>query len=180
MARKTAGPDDTAPKRRSRGFEPAARLVQRRVEAAGEKRGFGVARLLTHWDEVAGADLAAVTRPVRMGYGREGFGATLTLLVAPAHAPLVEMRKEALRQKVNALHGYNAISRIVLTQTAADGFADGAATFAHAPRPEPPAEPPRPTPEAEAMAARVQDGPLRAALATLAQNVFTRARTRKG
>jgi hypothetical protein len=180
VARKT-GSDDTMPARRTRGFEPASRLLQRRIEAAGAARGFGVARLLTHWDEVAGADLAAVTRPVRVGHGREGRGATLTVLVAPAHAPLVEMRKEALRSRINALHGYNAIAHIALTQTAAEGFGEGAAPFAHAPR-RPPPEPPSPAtaPEARALAEDVQDSALRTALAALAQNVFTRARKQKG
>jgi hypothetical protein len=104
-----------------RGFEPAFGLMARRCAHAGESRGFAVARLLTHWAEVAGEDLARITRPVKVGYGREGLGATLTAAGAAAPmAPMVEMQKERLRERVNAVYGYNAISRIVLTQTAAD------------------------------------------------------------
>jgi hypothetical protein len=160
-----------------RGFEPAGGLMARRIQKAGESRGFAVTRLLTHWPEVAGADLAAVTLPVKVGYGREGLGATLTLLVAPAHAPMVEMRKERLRERVNAVYGYNAIARIHLTQTAATGFAEGQAAFDHAPRADDtPRALPEPGPEARAVADGVADAGLRRALEQLAQNVLARKR----
>ena len=156
-----------------RGFEPAFGLMAREVRQAGEARGFAVAKLLTHWEEVAGKDLAAVTRPVKVGYGREGFGATLTLLVRGAAAPVVEMQKETLRERVNAVYGYNAIARILLTQTAATGFAEGQAQFAPAPKaPDPALEA-----EARARAEGVADEGLRAALERLGQNILTRRKT---
>ena len=68
--------------------------------------------MLTAWAEIAGEDIAAITRPVKIGYGREGMGATLTLLVAPAHAPMVQMDLPRLKDRVNAAYGYNAIARI--------------------------------------------------------------------
>lgn len=156
-----------------RGFEPAFGLMARDVRAAGETRGFAVARLLTHWEEVAGKDLAAVTRPVKVGYGREGMGATLTLLVRGAAAPVVEMQKEALRLRVNAVYGYNAIARILLTQTASTGFAEGQAQFTPAPKPAPLPDP-RLEAEAKAKAAGVADEGLRQALERLGQNILTR------
>lgn len=149
MARTPATP----PTRRQRGFEPTGGLLKQQIRSAGESRGFAVARLLTHWAEVAGADLGRITRPVKVGYGREGMGATLTLLTTGAMAPMVEMQKERLRERVNAVYGYAAISRILLTQTAATGFAEGQAEFTPAPKsrpnqtlsfwPKPPRPPPR-------------------------------------
>jgi hypothetical protein len=156
-----------------RGFEPAFGLMAREVRQAGEARGFAVAKLLTHWEEVAGKDLAAVTRPVKVGYGREGLGATLTLLVRGAAAPVVEMQKEALRARVNAVYGYNAIARILLTQTAATGFAEGQAQFTPAPKVPPPPDPALEA-EARAKAEGVADEGLRAALERLGQNILTR------
>ena len=100
-----------------------------------------MARLLTHWSEVAGEDLARVTRPVKIGYARDGFGATLTLLTTSAQAPMVQMQLPRLRERVNACYGYNAVSRIVLTQTAPSGFADGQASFSHAAPPVPAPDP---------------------------------------
>jgi hypothetical protein len=121
------------PDRRLRGFEPAAGLVRDQIRGAGEKRGFAVSRLLTHWDEIVGPDLGRITRPAKVGWGREGMGATLTLLVAPAAAPQVQMELPRIRDRVNATYGYAAIARIVLTQTAASGFAEGQTPFTAAP-----------------------------------------------
>lgn len=157
----------------TRGFKRTAALLQGQIRRAGESRGFAVARLLTHWTEIAGAEIAAVARPVKIGYGRGGFGATLTLLTTGPHAPMLEMQKETLRKKVNAVYGYNAISRVRITQTAPLGFAEGQAEFAPAPR----AAEPRPDPEVVAEASRVADGAqdteLRAALERLARNVLS-------
>ena len=164
--------------RRHKGFEPAARLVGERVRQAGESRGFAVSRLLTHWADVVGPEIAALARPVKMSYGRGGLGATLTLLSSGPNAPLVQMHLPRIREKVNACYGYNAVSRITVTQTAAQGFAEPATPFAHAPRP---AEPP---PEIRAAASRaaegVADAGLRSALEALAQNVLSRPDRQKG
>jgi hypothetical protein len=167
------------PDRRMRGFEPTAKLVKDPIRIAGEARGFAVSRLVTHWAEVAGEDLARITRPVKIGYGREGFGATLTLLVHAAQAPMVQMALPRLTERVNAVYGYAAISRIHLTQTAPQGFAEGQAEFIPAPK-----APPSPDPELLAKAARtaaaIGDPGLRAALENLAQNVLTRHKSEEG
>ena len=171
-------PNQTAkpPERRMRGFEPASGLLQQRIRAAGEKRGFAVTRLLTGWAEIVGEETARITRPVKIGYGREGMGATLTLLVSPAHAPMVQMDLPRLKDRVNAAYGYAAISRISLTLTAATGFAEGQATFAPAPKAAKVVDPALQA-EARAVAAPVHDETLRAALEALAQNILTRRKT---
>lgn len=164
--------------RRMRGFEAASGLLADRIRQAGEKRGFAVSRLLTHWAEVAGEDLARITRPVKVGYGREGFGATLTLLTSSAQAPMVQMQLPALRERVNACYGYAAIARIVLTQTAPTGFAEGQASFTPAPKPaRPPAADPALAARAAETARGVQDDGLRDALALLAQNILRKSKT---
>jgi hypothetical protein len=134
---------------------------------------------LTHWAEIAGEDMARITRPVKVGYGREGMGASLTLLTTGAVAPMVEMQKERLRERVNAAYGYAAISRILLTQTAASGFAEGQAEFTPAPKA---AAPPDPAVLAKAAetAAPVKDPDLRAALEAMAQNILTRRNSKEG
>jgi len=160
--------------RRGHGFQPAARLLQDRIRAAGESRGFAVTRLLTHWADIVGEELAQMARPLKVGYRRDGFGATLTLLTTGSAAPLVQMQLPAIREKVNACYGYNAISKITLTQTAPAGFSDGQTAFAHAPQ----ASTHRPDPELAARAAEVardvHDDDLRAALEALARNVLIR------
>ena len=168
-----------SPERRLRGFEAASGLLQARIRQVGEARGFAVTRLLTAWAEIAGEATAAVTRPVKIGYGREGMGASLTLLVSPAHAPMVQMDLPRLKDRVNAAYGYAAISRITLTQTAATGFAEGQAEFAPAPKPLPKAPDPAFKAEAAAVAAPVHDDALRAALEALAQNILTRRKSKE-
>lgn len=177
MARSLSTPK--TPSRRMRGFEPAFGLMTAPVRAAGEKRGFAVAKLLTHWTDVVGEDIARATRPVKIGYGREGFGATLTLLTTGAMAPMIEMQREQIRTRVNAIYGYNAISRVILTQTAAIGFAEGQAEFTPAPKA---ATPPDPAirAQASATAAPIHDAGLRAALESLAENILKKAKSKEG
>jgi len=163
---------DSKPKRRMRGFEPAAQLVAARVKNVGESRGFAVARLLTHWAEVVGPEIAAHSRPVRISHGK-GFGATLTLLVAGARAPLVQMQLEQIRDKVNACYGFNAVARIVLTQTAPTGFAEGQAEFTPAPRRAATPDPAR-IAQAEGIAEGFDNPALSAAMRQLALNILSR------
>ena len=155
------------PPRRSRGFRQASSLLASQIRHAAEGRGFAVARLLTHWAEVVGADVAARARPIKIGHSRGGMGATLTLLTIGPYAPLLEMQLPTIRDRVNACYGYNAISRVTLTQTAPTGFAEGQASFDYAPkaRPVPDAEARR---AAEALAADITDPALHAAVARLA------------
>lgn len=166
--------------RRMRGFEPAAGLLKDRLRSAGESRGFAVTRLLTQWTEIVGEDIAANAVPVKIGYGKGGLGATLTLLTTGARAPMLEMQKDRIREKVNACYGYAAIARVAITQTAAIGFAEGQVAFGGAP---PSAEPP-PDPLAVKAAVEaaqpIHDPGLRAALEALGQNVLTRSGKRKG
>ena len=169
--------DDSPPARRRRGFERTASLLTERIRTAGESRGFAVSRLLTHWAEIVGEETARAARPVEVKYGREGFGATLTLLTTGAQAPMLEMQKDRIREKVNACYGYSAISRIRLTQTAPTGFAEGRAQFDPAPRPKAPAPPaPQVQTAARAMAGPVGDDGLRAALEALGRNVLSRSK----
>lgn len=161
----------------TKGFTRSSTLLQERIRKASESRGFAESRLLTQWTEIVGLDIAAIARPVKVGYGRAGVGATLTLLTTGAHAPMLEMQKENLRTRVNGVYGYNAISRIAITQTAPTGFADGQASFQHraakaAPRPPDPEA----IAEARRMTAPVADAGLRTALEQLAQNVLSRSK----
>src|SRR5690606_35782909 len=153
MTEMKQGQSSVPPSRRMRGFENASNLLSERIRKAGEKRGFAVARLLTRWSEVVGEDMAARARPAQISYARDGFGATLTLLVRSADAPVVQMEIPRIKDRVNACYGYAAVSRIRLTQTAPSGFAEGQTPFAPAPAAAPP-----PAPETCARAAALSEG----------------------
>ena len=161
----------------TRGFKRTARVLGDQIRRAGESRGFAVSRVLTHWAEIAGKDIASIARPVEVSYGRGSFGATLTVLTTGAQAPMLEMQKETLRERVNAVYGYNAISRVRITQTAPTGFAEGQAQFA------PAAPQPAPVPEPDDIASvetavrPVADEGLRAALERLGRNVLIKSKS---
>ena len=164
-------------KRRFKGFQRTSTLLETRIRDAGAARGFAVTRLLTHWAEIVGPEASKVCRPVKVGYSKGGFGATLTVLTTSAQAPMLEMQLPQIRERVNACYGYSAISRIRLTQTAPTGFAEGQAVF------EPPAAPaakPAPAPELCAQAAKVaapvEDEGLRAALSQLGANILAKSK----
>jgi len=158
-----------------RGFERTSSLLKPRIRKAGEARGFAVTRLLTHWEEIAGPEVARMARPVEVSYGHNaGFGATLVLLTTGANAPMLEMQKEQIRERVNATYGYSAISRIRITQTAPTGFAEGQAQFARPPKKQQRAPDPETVAIAHEATEGVQDKTLRGALEALAQNVLSR------
>lgn len=164
------------PFKRSKGFRQTSALVETRVRTASEGRGFAVSRLLTRWEEVAGPDLAPLCRPLKVGYGRSSLGATLTVLTNGPSAPLLEMQKETLRTRVNACYGYNAISRIAITQTAPDGLSlEVTKPAREAPKPDAQA-----VAKAPGYAKGVGNDDLRQALEDLAANVLTRSARRAG
>lgn len=158
----------------TRGFKRTATLLSDQIRRAGESRGFAVSRLLTHWAEIVGSDIAQIARPVKVGYGRGGFGATLTVLTTGPQAAMLDMQREKLRDKVNAVYGFNAISRVHITQTAPTGFAEGQASFEPKPKAVSPEIAPEIVTEADNVSRDVNDEDLRAALERLGRNVLSR------
>jgi hypothetical protein len=169
-----AGPTIKGPEqRRRRGFERASTLVKGQLRAPAEKRGFAEARLLTHWEEIVGEDVAGIALPLKITYGR-GFGGTLVLLTTGAHAPVLEMRGTEIVERVNACYGYRAVVRVQVTQTAPTGFAEGQVAFRTAPRQdEPEADPERLSQVTQGLG-EIEDESLRAALEALARKVVAR------
>jgi hypothetical protein len=176
MPRKPTQSKAEPPRRRKRGFETAGALLAGALKAPAEKRGFGEAKLLTHWPEIVGEDLADIARPVKITYGR-GFGGTLVLLTTGANAPVLDMQKERIMERVNATYGYRAVAHVHITQTAPTGFAEGQVAF-RTPKAAP-APPPDPARLARAMEGveGIEDPGLKEALARLARNVLTPRQT---
>lgn len=161
------------PARRKRGFEAASKLVAAHLRGPLEKRGFSETKLITHWAEIVGEEIAAAAMPVKIRFSRGRLGATLVLLTTGGHAPVLAMQKESICDKVNACYGHLAISEIQITQTAPTGFAEGQVQFSARPKPAA-----APSPEilqaAHAAAAPIHDARLKEALERLARNVLTK------
>lgn len=165
-------PDTPKIPRRKRGFEATGDLLARDLNSPAEKRGFGEAKLLTHWPEIVGEDLAAIARPVKITYGR-GFGGTLVLLTTGANAPVLDMQKDRIIDRVNATYGYRAVAHVHITQTAPTGFAEGQVAF-RTPKTKPSPDPdPAKLARFLAGANDIEDQGLKDALSRLARNVLT-------
>ncbi len=150
--------------------------MQGKIRKVSEQRGFAVTRLLTHWADIVGEATADIATPVNVSYGRGGMGATLSVLTTGSHAPMLEMQKDQIRDKVNACYGYRAISRVRVTQTAPVGFKEGQVQFKASPKPDL-----SPSPEATAAATQMSDDvtspELRAALAQLGAKVLSKKKS---
>ena len=165
------GNHTTAQRRFGRGFTQAGGLVDSRIQKTGAARGFAQMRLLTHWEEIVGVEIARIAKPQKISYARQGFGAKLTLLAKPAHGPELQMQLPRIKERVNASYGYSAIADIRITQSGeAAGFAEPESDFAHD-HPAP-SLPPAKAEKLRADVADVQDETLRALLESLGTNIL--------
>ena len=64
----------------SHGFKQASALLKRSVQDVSSRRGFAQSRILTHWEDIVGQDIARIATPVKVSYAKGGLGATLVLL----------------------------------------------------------------------------------------------------
>ncbi len=158
-------------RRYARGFTQAGGLVGARIQKTGAARGFAQMRLLTHWEEIVGVEIARIAKPQKVSYARQGFGAKLTLLAKPAHAPELQMQLPRIKERVNASYGYSAIADIRITQSGeAMGFAEPESGFTHD-HPAP-SLPPAKAKKLRAEVSGVKDETLRALLESLGENIM--------
>ena len=99
------------------GFKKASVLLKKNIQQVSESRGFAQSRVLTHWSEIVGEEISSVSIPTKVSYKTDGLGATLTILTSGSSGPILEMQKEFIRTKINAVYGYNAVQKIKITQS---------------------------------------------------------------
>jgi hypothetical protein len=116
------------PRRRYR-FSQTGSLVAAQVRKVAESRGFAQMRLLTDWEEVVGAEVARLARPEKVGYARQGMGATLHVSCIPGAATEIQMMREMILERVNACYGYRAVTKLRIVQAAYGGFAEPKPTY---------------------------------------------------
>jgi hypothetical protein len=87
------------------------------TKAALGSRGFAEAGLLTHWAEIAGADLARGCQPDKLRFPKgERRDGTLTLRCLGALALEVQHQAPYLLERINGYFGYRAIARLQIVQ----------------------------------------------------------------
>ena len=106
---------------RPRGTGPKAigDLMPEIGRAAFRRFGFVQSSVVTRWPEIVGPTHARVCSPeaIRFPPGEKSEG-ILQLVVAPAHAPLIEQVLPEIIERVNRFFGYNAVARAKIRQGA--------------------------------------------------------------
>ena len=86
--------------------KPLADLVGRCVADAFKRQGFASCEIVTHWDDIVGAEIAAVAEPMRMQWVRsrdpdEAPPATLVLRVEGPAALEIQHMGGVILERVN-------------------------------------------------------------------------------
>ena len=104
---------------RARGgpARPIAELMPEIGRTAFRRFGFVQSSVVTRWPEIVGARHAHACAPesIRFPPGEKS-GGILQLVVAPAHAPLIQHVIPEIIERVNRFFGYQAVARVKLRQ----------------------------------------------------------------
>jgi hypothetical protein len=148
--------------------KPLSVLLSDVFSDAYAKQGFAARELVTRWADIAGAEIAAHSEPLKMQWPRPVEGqpqepATLILRVEGPMALEIQHSSDVILQRVNRFFGWSAVGRLALRQ----------APLSRRNRPAPPSRAPDPksvAKVAETLSA-VEDEELRAALARLGASI---------
>jgi len=151
-----------------KGFLRMSSAAKGMIRPALTKRGFSEPRILVEWDAVVGERIAALCRPVKLGYAsKQGMGGTLTVGALGASALEVQHLTPQIVERVNAHYGYRAIARIRLVQLGADALEE------HRNRGAVPQPRPEDVTRIRATVEPVSNEGLRGALERLGRNIAT-------
>jgi hypothetical protein len=103
------------------GAKPLADLIGGCVADAFRRQGFTSAEIVTHWNEIVGAQLAEIAEPIRMKWsparnGDQTVSATLVLRVEGPEAIEVQHLAATIIERVNGHVGWQAVGAIALRQ----------------------------------------------------------------
>jgi hypothetical protein len=102
-------------------LQPLADLVGRCVADAFARQGFASCEIVTHWDDIVGAEIAAHAEPIRMQWIRvpepdDAPPGTLVLRVAGPAAIEIQHLSGVIIERVNRYVGWRAVGGIALRQ----------------------------------------------------------------
>lgn len=101
--------------------KPLSTLLGGVFSDAYAKQGFASRELVTRWAEIAGAEVAAHSQPLKIQWPRPVEGqqtepATLVLRVEGPMALEIQHSSDAILQRVNRFFGWSAVGRLALRQ----------------------------------------------------------------
>ena len=120
---KKAGGGKKSPKPYQRprggGAKAIGDLMPEIGRTAFRRFGFVQSSVVTRWPEIVGPHHARVCSPeaIRFPPGEKSEG-ILQLVVAPAHAPLIQQVIPEIIERVNRFFGYSAVARVKIRQGA--------------------------------------------------------------
>lgn len=99
------------------GAKSLEQLVRQVIDKPLAKRGFQSADMISQWDGIVGAEIAAKTEPkqVKLGRGKAAKGGVLEVTVDPSALLEAPMWKPMILEKVNLYLGLGAISEVKFT-----------------------------------------------------------------
>src|SRR4029078_10690533 len=101
--------------------KPLSVLLSDVFSEAYAKQGFAARELVTRWAEIAGAEIAMHSEPMKIQWPRPVEGqpqepATLVLRVAGPVALEMQPASAVILQRVNRFFGWNAVGRLAIRQ----------------------------------------------------------------
>src|ERR1700756_1134478 len=95
---------------------PLADLVRRTLADTFARQGFASTELVTHWDDIVSAEIAAHCEPIRLKWPRGGDvdapePATLVLRVEGPIAIEIQHLAPVILERVNRFFGWRAVGR---------------------------------------------------------------------
>ncbi len=101
--------------------KPLSVLLSDVFSEAYAKQGFAARELVTRWTEIAGAEIAAHSEPLKMHWPRPVDGqppepATLVLRVEGPMALEIQHSSDLILQRVNRFFGWSAVGKLALRQ----------------------------------------------------------------
>jgi hypothetical protein len=100
---------------------PLGALIGPALADAFARQGFASTELVTHWEDIVGAEIAAHAEPMRMTWPRERDPedpepATLVLRCEGPAAIEIQHLAGVIMERVNRFFGWQAVARIALRQ----------------------------------------------------------------
>ncbi len=110
---------DPRARRWARDARPLADFIAPGIADLCGKAGFSAVEIVTHWDEIVGADLARRSQPVKLQWPRgtaEAEPATLVVRVEGAYAIELQYAAPVVMARINTFFGWRCVGRIALRQ----------------------------------------------------------------
>jgi hypothetical protein len=101
--------------------KPLRELVGKVVGDAFARQGFASAELVTRWEDIVGAEIAAHSEPIKLNWprpadGEEREAATLVLRVEGPAAIEIQHLAAVICERVNRFLGWRAVGRLAFRQ----------------------------------------------------------------